>query len=201
MFKKINYGAVHLTEENKPVEKKLTEEKKEASIQQLNLSYDKVQDRLLFRVGLSDNTELVLWFTYRFSRQLWAALNGEAHLPAAKPFASKQLPAESITQFKQEAQATKALKKMDFATEYTPRKAIRNDKVMLATEMKLSEAGAKHLEITCQEGVVVNINLNQELVLALCNMLQLTTKEAEWDMDVPTVPAIKLEGNETGVLH
>lgn len=201
MFEKINCGAVYLTEENKPVEKKSTEEKKEASIQQLNLSYDKVQDRLLFRVGLSDDSELVLWFTYRFSRQLWAALNDETHLPAAKPFASKKSPAESVTQFKQEVQATKALKKMDFATEYTPRKAVRNDKVMLATEMKLSEAGAKHIDITCQEGVVVHINLNQALVLALCNMLQLTTKEAGWDMDVSIVPAIKVEESETGVLH
>jgi hypothetical protein len=57
-----------LTEEKKPAEKT-----PEAGIQQLNLSYDKVQDRLLFRVGMSDNTELALWLTYRFSRSAFAS--------------------------------------------------------------------------------------------------------------------------------
>ena len=29
------------------------------------------QDRLLFRVGLSDNTELVLWLTRRITKSIW----------------------------------------------------------------------------------------------------------------------------------
>ncbi len=160
-----------------------------------------MQDRLLFKVGLSDNTELVLWFTYRFCRQLWTALNGKTHLPAAIPFELENTPGQSVKQFKQEAKATEALGKMDFATKYTPRKVVRNKDVMLAIEMKMSEEDAKHIDITCQKGVVVHIKLSQELVLALCNMLQITTKEAGWEMGASAVPATKIEANETGVLH
>lgn len=35
----------------------------EAAIQQVNLGYNRDQDRLLLKVGLSDNSELVVWLT------------------------------------------------------------------------------------------------------------------------------------------
>lgn len=183
-----------MSEENKSIEKT-----PEAGIQQLNLSYDKVQDRLLFRVGLNDDTELALWFTYSFSRELWAALNAEAHLPEAKHYANQEV-ADDVEQFQQEMEASEALQQMDFETEYAPRESIRNDGVMLATGFSLS-ADAKHLDITCLEGVVANINLTHELLLATCNMLQLAAKEAGWELST-TTPSIMIEDTAVPtVLH
>ncbi|MFW5432742.1 MAG: hypothetical protein ACKE5M_04440 [Methylophilaceae bacterium] len=183
-----------MTEENKALEKK-----SEAGIQQLNLSYDKVQDRLLFRVGLSDDTELALWFTYTFSRELWAALNAEAHLPEAKQFANIEVD-DDVEQFQLEVEAAEALEDMDFETEYAPRQELRNEGVMLATDLTLSD-DAKHLDITCLEGVVANIKLTPELLLATCNMLQLAAKEAGWELTTGT-PSIMIEALEASkVLH
>lgn len=93
----------------------MVEKASKFGIQQLNLSYDKVQDRLLLRVGLSDDTEIALWFTYYFSRGLWAALNGEVHLPESKAFSQAEAP-EAVEQFEQEVKATGALSKLDFVT-------------------------------------------------------------------------------------
>ena len=45
-----------------------------AVIDQLNLGFDADQDRLLFRVGLSDNTELVVWLTRRVTKSIWTWL-------------------------------------------------------------------------------------------------------------------------------
>lgn len=183
-----------MSEENKSIVKK-----PEAGIQQLNLSYDKVQDRLLFRVGLSDNTELALWFTYSFSRELWAALNAEAHLPEAKRYANVEV-SENVEQFQQELEATEALEDLDFETEYAPREAIHHDGVMLATGLTLS-GDAKQLDITCLEGLVANINLTPELLLATCNMLQLASKEAGWEL-VAATPSIMIEdASAPTVLH
>lgn len=183
-----------MTEENEAVEKT-----PEAGIQQLNLSYDKVQDRLLFRVGLSDDTELALWLTYRFAREFWTALNGEAHLPEAQPFANKEA-SHDVEQFQLEVEATEALEEMDFATEYEPREALRNDSVLLATGFKLSD-DAKRLDIHCLEELSVNINLTPELILAICNMLQLAAKEAGWELSV-AIPAIVMDEFSTSkVLH
>jgi hypothetical protein len=183
-----------LTDENKPAEKKL-----EAGIQQLNLSYDKVQDRLLFRVGLSDNTELALWLTYRFSREFWAALNGEAHLPIAEDFESADI-SDAVQQFKQEVKATKALQELDFATEYVPREALRNDGMLLAVGFTLSD-NAKLLDIECLEGLTVNIKLTPELLLATCNMLQLAAKEAGWELTTTLPSFVMDESTFSKVLH
>lgn len=183
-----------MAEDSNPVD-----EMAEARIQQLNLSYDKVQDRLLFRVGLSDDTEIALWLTYSFSRSLWTALNKGAHLPEAKAYTMAGS-GEAVNAFRQEFEATEALKEMDFETEYAPREVLRNDGVMLAVSFELSE-DFKRLDVTCFEGLVVNINLNDDLTLAICNMLQMACREAGWALsDVP--PPIVIEDiSESKTLH
>jgi len=154
----------------------------EANIQQLNLGYNAEQDRLLLRVGLSDDTELVLWLTYRIARQLWQLLNGEAHLPTADSIQQDALPASAVEQFRQEAQAAEALKKMDFATRYQPRKGVRNEGALLATRLALSGDHIKHLDVLCLEGISVRMNLPPPLILAMCSMMQLSTKESGWNL-------------------
>jgi hypothetical protein len=149
-------------------------------IQQLNLGYNAQQDRLLLRVGLSDDTELLLWLTYRVARQMWQLLNGEANLPTAGSIQPDVALAAAVAQFRQEAQVTESLSKMDFATQYQPRKGIRNDGALLAIELKLSGDATKHLEVVCLEGVAVGMSLPPALILALCSMLQLSVRESGW---------------------
>lgn len=160
----------------------------EAVIQQLNLGYNAQQDRLLLRVGLSDDSELLLWITYRIARQLWQLLSGETNLPTADSIQPDVPAANAVEQFKLEAQAAEALHKMDFATKYQPRKEIRNDGALLAISLELSGEGIKHLDIACVEGVTVGMNLPPALVLAMCNMLQLSMRESGWNISTKAVP-------------
>lgn len=171
-------------------------QKPEVTIQQLNLGYNVQQDRLLLRVGLSDDTELVLWITYRIARQMWQLLNGETSLPTADSIQPEASPANAVEQFKQEAQAVENLKKMDFATKYQPRKEMLNDGALLATQLKLSGDNIKHLDVICLEGVTVGMNLPQPLILALCNMLQLSVRESGWNMGVKLMPQPQMNTEE-----
>lgn len=160
----------------------------EAVIQQLNLGYNAQQDRLLLRVGLSDDSELLLWITYRIARQLWQLLSGETHLPTADSIQPDAPATSAVEQFKLEAQAANALQKMDFSTKYQPRKEIRNDGALLAISLELSGEGIKHLDIACLEGVTVGMNLPPALVLAMCNMLQLSMRESGWNIGSKAAP-------------
>lgn len=162
--------------------------KPEAAIQQINLSYNAEQDRLLLRVGLADNSELLVWLTNRITKQLWQLLNGETNIPTATSIQTETPPQQAVEQFKQEMQVSETLQKMDFATEYQPRKEVVNEGAMLAINILLVSYEEKPptLEMPCLEGVSVRMNLTQELILALCNMLQLTTKEAGWELGVAT---------------
>ncbi len=158
----------------------------EAVIQQINLSYNVEQDRLLLRVGLADNSELLVWLTYRVTRALWQLLNGEAHMPTATSIQVETPPQQAVTQFKQEVEAVETLNKMDFSTAYQPRKEVVNNAAMLAISVLLIQVTDKPpiLEMPCVEGVNVRMNLTQELILALSNMLQLSSKEAAWNIGV-----------------
>lgn len=179
----------------------------EAVIQQINLGYNAEQDRLLFRVGLSDNTELLVWLTSRITQMLWSLLTGEAHLPTATSIQAETPPEQAVEQFKQEMQAADALQKMDFKTEYQPRPEVRNDGAMLAINALLIRVDNKplSLELPCLEGISVRMNLNPELTLALCNMLQLATKEAGWAigtaMAAPVQTPIAVQLDDKKVLH
>lgn len=173
----------------------------EAVIQQLNLGYNAQQDRLLLRVGLSDDTELMLWITYRIARQLWQLLSGETHLPTADSILPDTPAANAVAQFQQEAQATEALKQMDFATKYQPRKEIRNEGALLAIDLKLSGDNIRHLDVACLEGVTVGMNLPPALVLALCNMLQLSVRETGWSIGGKTSTQTALGTEKPDILN
>ena len=181
--------------------------KPEAAIQQINLGYNTEQDRLLLRVGLADNSELLVWLTNRITKQLWQLLNAEVNLPTATSIQAETPPEKAVAQFKQEIQTVEALQKMDFVTEYQPRKAVVNNGAMLAIGLMLVTYQEKPptLEIPCMEGVTVRINLTQELILALCNMLQLSTKEAGWDINLPIQTqeqkALAVDVDANKVLH
>jgi hypothetical protein len=158
--------------------------KAEAAIQQINLGYNAQQDRLLLKVGLADNSELLVWLTYRIAKQLWQMLNAETPLPTATSIKTETLPQQAVNQFQQEAQVVEKMSKMDFATEYKPRTEIVNDAAMLAISVHIIHHPNKpsSLEMPCLEGITVRMNLTQELTLALCNMLQLSAKEASWEL-------------------
>lgn len=167
--------------------------KPEAAIQQINLGYNAQQDRLLLKVGLSDNSELLLWLTQRITKQLWQMLNGEAHLPTATSIQTETPPQQAVEQFKHELQATEVLQKLDFATEYQARTEVVNNGAMLAVSVIIInfENRTSSLEMPCLEGITVRMNLTQELILALCNMLQLSAKEAAWQLDMPSLQQLE----------
>jgi hypothetical protein len=167
--------------------------KAEASIQQINLGYNAQQDRLLLKVGLSDNSELLLWLTQRITKQLWQMLNGEAHLPTATSIQTETPPQQAVEQFKHELQATEVLQKLDFATEYQARTEVVNNGAMLAVSVVIInfENRPPSLELPCLEGITVRMNLTQELILALCNMLQLSAKEADWQLGMPSLQQLE----------
>lgn len=179
----------------------------ETAIQQINLTYNPEQDRLLLRVGLSDNTELAVWLTYRVVRQLWTLLQGDSKVITSavqqgKPAMHTENPHEAVKVFEQETKITQALQKLDFSTAYQPRSQTRHEGILLVTQCQIKplENQANLLELVCANGLTVNMNLNNEFVLAVCNMLQIATKEAAWDLSANAAISKPAETQTTGNL-
>lgn len=180
-------------------------------MQQLNLSYSSEQDRLLLKVGLSDQTEILLWLTQRIARMIWQLLGTESHLPTAAIQQNVQAnvpPQQAVQQFEQEVRAIQTLQKLDFSTAYQPRKETLQPGGMLIKEVQLvtvHATGQQALEMQSVDGFNLRLNLTQETILAICNMLQLSVKEAAWQLNIvpaqPTNPSTILQPDTNQKLH
>ena len=184
-----------------------------AVIEQLNLAFDAEQDRLLFKVGLSDNTELAIWMTRRIAKSISAWLQGsQAAVDATMQVVvmnaqggldevgGKLMSAASITP---EALMKTSTQNLDFSTQYQANRTSRLAAPMLAIACKVLTDNATQfvLEFSAKDGINAQIAFNAELKIAFGNMLQLASKEAAWDIGVQTSHFVPSPVTSSQVLH
>lgn len=191
-----------------------TEASPNIAIKQMNLAYHSADDRLLLKLGLSDQSELQLWLTYRIVRKLWAYLSEDNALPNQATTQAAETPQQAVEQFEEEAKTVETLNQLDFETEYNQteyqpktrkvadvesgeEKALSG--ALLAVEVeKQGQAPEVTMVFTCANGFNLNLNLNAELSLAIVTMLQMATKEAQWPLDaIANIPAPSVVMEET----
>jgi hypothetical protein len=154
----------------------VSEEIKDAVIQQINIGYNAYEDRVLLKIGISDDIELNLWLTRKVVKALWQLLQDtdlvvavapDAHSPQAQDFAKES-----------------AARQLDFSEEYKKRSPVNSEELLLAQDCHVVENddALSTLEFVCTNGRTIKVVLNQDLSLALISMLQLATKEAAWDL-------------------
>ena len=184
-----------------------------AVIEQLNLAFDIEQDRMLFKVGLSDNTELAIWITRRIAKSISAWLQGsQAAVDASMQVlvmnaqggldevGAKIMSASAITP---EALIKTSTQNLDFSAQYQPNRKSRLAEPMLAIACKVLTDSATQfvVEFSAKDGINAQIAFNAELKIAFGNMLQLASKEAVWDIGVQASHFIPPAVTSSQVLH
>lgn len=140
------------------------------NIRQLQVSHDGMQDRLLLRIATQANEEIRVWFTRRFLRELWpglARMLGAQPVPQAAP-AAGEAPQASFDQPFHNENPT-------FPLGANP---------LLASEATLDAGADGLIRMVLREGRErsFNLNLNGEMLQALCAMLRATGGQAKWDL-------------------
>lgn len=158
----------------------MVEEIKNAAIQQLNMSYSAQEDRLLMKIGLSNNTELDIWLTRRIVKAMWILLEQTHEVSSVAVEKTSTVAKEMVENFV----AQNAARAHDYSAEYKPREVMNQGTLFLAHQVNLHRPPnqAASLELVCTNGQTANIVLNKELSMALVNMLQMVTKEAHWEV-------------------
>ena len=185
-----------------------------AVIDQLNLGFDVDQDRLLFRVGLSDNTELVLWLTRRVTKSIWGWLKTSQEALLDEPVQVFTMNAQggleevmpkiiSALKTSEPTLTESAPPAMDFKTEYRANRTPRLPAPMLAVSCRVvTDSPAQFvLEFGARNGQMANVALSLELKIAFTNMLQMAFKEAAWDLSTPSSHFVAPQSSATQVLH
>jgi len=178
-----------------------------AAIQQINLGYDAEQDRLLLKVGLSDDTEISVWLTRRVVKTLWSLLQqaGISTLAMTGHFTSPSLAPELAE--KSEGSTSSSAKietaPMNYTEAYQPRSIARLAQPLLAKDCHLVVIPDQpsSLELTARDGATIKIALSAELTQAMGHMLQLATREAAWDISFTTNRIMMSETSARPVLH
>lgn len=174
-----------------------------AAIQQLNLGYDSLQDRLLLRLGLTDNTEVKVWLTRRMVKAVWGLLQSADLLPVTAPDVFNAQTSEALDQAAKKASEHKAPQNMDFSEAYEGNRAALTDEPLLPKECRILalDNGSHVLELQSTDEKNLRIPMNQELIQALTNMLQLTTRDAGWDITFAGGVTVIPESTNRPVLH
>jgi len=178
-------------------------------IEQINLGYHDQEDRLLLKLGLLDKTEIAVWLSRRITKAIWALLHGDVAEPIkqAKTDTTKTLiadnKAKALENFAQEVKSQKSIENMDFRADYDANRQTLTETALLAVQvMMITTAESQtHLELVSKNGQAIKIALNQEIIHALTNMMQLATREAGWDLALNTdAKALKVDTSQH-VLH
>jgi hypothetical protein len=156
-----------------------------AHIDQIQIKFVAVEDRLLLRVSSSDDLEFRFWMTRRFVKLIWPAL-GKA-LKATPRIQTQSSPAAKRELLAFEHQ--KAVIDSDFKTPYkeTPKTLpLGNSPVLLAKmQMRRNDDGSTVMSLGPEEGAGIDLALDTGLLHSLAELISNGARVAEWDLVSP----------------
>ncbi len=151
-------------------------------LHQMTVAYTPEQDRLLLRVNTKDLVEFRLWLTRLLVRKLWESL--VKRFEATPQVAVQAAPGakEAIMSMRHE----KALQAADFTKKHDPpsQPPKPKEEPLLVTgfECRPVNETASRLTLRTQQGTNVNLNLNDDLMHALCHLIRNASQQANWDL-------------------
>lgn len=164
----------------------------ESAIEQINLAYNDQEDRLLLKLGLADKSEIAVWITRRICKLMSELLQNRAgqQITRAQEFVSSpilDIKNQAIESFAREIADQETKEHMDFKSVYMTDRESRSAQPLIAMQCVIThvEDQPSQLELHCQNGQTVKMALTPELVQAVLSMVQLSTREAGWDLPQP----------------
>jgi hypothetical protein len=164
----------------------------ESAIEQINLGYNDQEDRLLLKLGLADKSEIAVWITRRICKltsDLLQNRGGQQIISAQEivPLPMIDSKSKAMEIFAREVAEQETNQQMDFKSVYMADRESRSTQPLIAVQCLIAtpEDQPSQLELHCQNGQIVKMALTSELVQAVLSMVQLSTREAGWDLPQP----------------
>lgn len=154
-------------------------------LKQMNVSYDRGQDRVLLRISTDQDTEYRMWLTRRMLIGMWPGIVG---LVQSTPMARQQVDPEAkkaVVEFQRE----QALRQAKFDARYEDDKlapAIPGEPFLVwGIQMRAAEGGGHDLNFRPREGDGVHVRLQDSMLHAFVKLLQDIVRAAEWNLTLP----------------
>ncbi len=156
-----------------------------AKIQQIQIKFVAVEDRLLLRVSSSDQVECRFWMTRRFVNLIWPALQQAlADTPRIQTQVSAEVKKELLA-----FEHKKAVRDSDFNTPYkeSPKSLPLGEQPILLAKMQLrkSESGEIVMALAPEQGPGIDLALTASLLHSLTELISNASHIAEWALSTP----------------
>lgn len=153
-----------------------------AKIEQIQIKFVAVEDRLLLRVSSSDAQEFQFWMTRRFVKLIWPALVDS--LKRSSRIHTQTSPA--VKQELLEFEHSKAVNDSDFKTPYREKQRSNplGTEPLLLSKMQIrrSEDGSMVLAISPQQGAGIDLAVNDGLLHSLVELIGNGARIADWEL-------------------
>jgi hypothetical protein len=152
-------------------------------IHQMQITFVPVQDRLMFRLNTTDRAEFKFWFTRRYVKLLWQALQKMLSKTQSGMSADPQTK-QAVLSFQHE----KALARTDFATQYQEIPESRRplgDEPVLVSKIQI-KPGPDNTQVLCmhpEQGQGLEIAFDPILLHSFCKLLVEGVKKTDWDLE------------------
>jgi hypothetical protein len=153
-----------------------------AQIQQIQIKFIPVEDRLLLRVSSSGDLEFRFWLTRRFVKLISPAIeNALKESPTVQTQAS-QIAKKEVLAFEHQ----KAVSNSDFKTPFkeSPKELpLGADPILLAKmQMRRNADGTLVMALAPEQGAGIDLALNPNLLHSLAELLSNGIRLAQWDI-------------------
>ena len=158
------------------------------NVHQIQMAYDKVQDRILLRVSTADRAEFRFWMTRRYVKLLWAML---IKMLERDPLAAVHAD-EKIRRTMMGFQHEDAVRTGEFGKQYADDAAVLPlgaDPVLLSRiTAKQNAEGQQILSVQPEQGQGIDIAVNAELLHMISKLVVDAVVQTDWDIKLAIDP-------------
>lgn len=151
-------------------------------IRQMQLQFDPLHDRLLFRLNTLDKSEYRLWFTRRYCKILWQALVQLIETQYIPPHSDPQTKS-TLFSFQHEH----AVSQTDFGTSYqedSVKHPLGIEPILVSrVTIKNSTDGNSILCLHPDTGAGIEIKLDSKMLHSLLKLLSEAVKSSDWELN------------------
>lgn len=152
-----------------------------SNLQQLQLTFDKVQDRLVLTLFTQDFLEYRFWLTRRLTKALWEILlkllNSDQKNNLQKNQEQKQI-ADQIEKEKQQRQPIAE----KYGTPMTKKPFGEEPLLIFKIVAKQGDKGHSLLHFEDAKGHSIEFGGDSRIIMALCQLIQRTAEQADWGL-------------------
>jgi hypothetical protein len=154
------------------------------SIRQFGITYNEDQDRLLLSVVMADKSEIRLWLTRSFTREIFDKIVGSMrHRPELEKIQRPEIKEAAINMSHQEAVSkTKFVKRQ---ADNTRNLMSRTGPFVIKTgTMTPQENGGATVILTAINGSSISLMMDKQLLHSFCHLLIKNSELATWDLNL-----------------